>query len=201
MVPEVVLASASPRRSQLLKLMGVPFRVEPTDADERLPQGAPSHEAAMALARRKAAKGMLNFPDALVIAADTIVVAGGRILGKPADRGEAVRMLKALRGRSHEVVTGLCVGYRGGLTGAFERTKVLFDHMSDADIDAYVRTGEPFDKAGAYGIQGRAGVFITGIRGCYYNVMGLPLATLRKLLMQVLGENEYRAMVAPEGEK
>jgi septum formation protein len=195
-LPDILLASSSPRRSQLLGQMGLCFRVKPMDADETLPEGASPEEAALVLARRKAWAAMECEPEALVIAADTLVVAAGRILGKPADSLEAAEMLRILRGCVHEVVTGVCVAWKGRLLTACERTSVSFDHMTDVDIDNYVSTGEPLDKAGAYGIQGRAGVFINRIEGCYYNVMGLPLATLKKLLEQALGENGFRLLIS-----
>lgn len=200
-MPEVVLASGSPRRKQLLEEMGFAFRVSPTDADETLPQGASPAKAAEELARRKAAVAMERDRDALVITADTLVAVGGHILGKPADRREALEMLCKLRGREHEVVTGLCVAWQGVLVSAAERTLVRFDAMTDREMEEYVDTGEPFDKAGAYGIQGKAGVFINGIDGCYFNVMGLPKAALRKLLVRAAGEAVYRELTIAPGSK
>jgi septum formation protein len=193
-LPEVVLASGSPRRRQLLGEMGIRFRVAPTEADETLPPGAPPEEAALVLAGRKAEAAAARDPGALVIAADTLVAVDGRILGKPRDGAEAVGMLKLLRGREHEVVTGLCVAYRGGFHRHCERTWVRFGGMTDREIEQYVSTGEPLDKAGAYGIQGRAGEFIAGIDGCYFNVMGLPKAALRRLLTDAVGEAGYGAL-------
>jgi septum formation protein len=166
------------------------------DADETLPAGAASAEAALELARRKAIAAMETEPDTLVIAADTLVTIGGRILGKPVDSRDAAEMLGMLRGCVHEVVTGVCIAWKGKLYSACERTKVRFDSMTDEDIKQYISTGEPLDKAGAYGIQGRAGVFISRIEGCYYNVMGLPLATLRKLLEQALGSDGFRELIS-----
>jgi septum formation protein len=199
-LPDIVLASASPRRKQLLEQMGLTFRVKPVDADETLPDGVPPEEAASQLARRKAELATGFEPGALVIAADTLVAVGSRILGKPADDREAAGMLRMLRGRVHDVVTCVCVAWEGRIHSSCERTRVRFDLMTDADIDNYVSTGEPLDKAGAYGIQGRAGVFISGIEGCYYNVMGLPLAALKKLLEQALGEEGFRALISWRGE-
>lgn len=198
-VTEVVLASGSPRRRQLLEEMGLSFRVSPTEADETIPDGLTPGEAAVMLARKKADAAAALWGDALVIAADTLVAVGGRILGKPDDRAGAVEMLKLLRGREHEVVTGVCVAYRGRMYSHCERTWVRFDDMADSDIEGYADSGEPMDKAGAYGIQGRAGEFISGINGCYFNVMGLPKAALRKLLIQAVGETAYRAMAPWRG--
>jgi septum formation protein len=194
--PDIVLASASPRRRQLLTQMGFKFRVDPADVDETLPAGAAPEDAACELAERKARAAMEKEPKALVIAADTLVAVGGRILGKPADAREAGEMLRMLRGCAHEVATGVCVAWNGKLYSACERTRVRFDDMTDEDVEHYVSTGEPLDKAGAYGIQGRAGVFISRIEGCYYNVMGLPLAALRKLLEQALGPEGFRTLIS-----
>lgn len=200
-VPDVVLASGSPRRKQLLEEMGVRFRVAPADADETLPDGASPSQAAAALAERKALMAASGFPDALVIAADTLVAVDGRILGKPADGREAEAMLRLLSGRRHEVVTGLCLAYRGELYRHCESTAVCFDEIAEEDIRGYAASGEPMDKAGAYGIQGGAGMFISGIEGCYFNVMGLPKAALRKLMIRAVGEAAYRAMAPWRGAK
>jgi septum formation protein len=198
---QVVLASASPRRQALLAQMGLRFEVCPSDADETLDDGMTPAEAAMVLARRKAAVVAAQYPEALVIAADTLVAADGALLGKPADVEEAAAMLRCLSGREHQVVTGLCVVYHGEERVACESTAVCFVELSDADIARYVRTGEPLDKAGAYGIQGRAGVFVSSIRGCYYNVMGLPLVRLRAMLCDLLGLRGYDALIRwEEGE-
>lgn len=196
MAREIVLASGSPRRSQLLRQMGLRFRVEPTDADETLPQGSTPAEAVAELARRKAGVAAERFPDAVIIAADTVVSVGGNILGKPADPADAAAMLRMLSGRRHEVLTGLCVWVAGRAATAVEETRVYFSELDEEEIAGYVATGEPMDKAGAYGIQGRAGVFVHAIEGCYYNVMGLPLSRLKRLLVQALGESEYKALAS-----
>lgn len=193
-MPQVILASGSPRRRQLLEEMGLQFTVAPTDADETVPEGAAPEQAAEELARRKAMEASGRWPDALVIAADTVVAVDGHILGKPADSSDAVRMLRMLQGRQHDVVTGICVAWQGALHSAWECTLVRFDPVTDSEVEAYVATGDPMDKAGAYGIQGMAGVYIGGITGCYFNVMGLPKAALRKLLVQAVGEAGYRAL-------
>ncbi len=197
---QVILASASPRRSQLLGQMGLTFRVVPADADETLPEGMSPAQAVTLLAQRKAELVAAGHPDALVIAADTVVAVEGCILGKPAGREEAAAMLRRLSDRQHEVLTGLCVAADGRLHTATERTVVRFDPWSEADIAGYVASGDPMDKAGGYGIQGGAGMFVSAIEGCYYNVMGLPLSALRRLLISVLGENEFRRLAAwPDG--
>ncbi len=199
-MPRIVLASGSPRRKQLLEEMGFQFLVAPTDADETVREGATPEQTAEDLARRKAAEACMLWTDALVIAADTVVAVDGQVLGKPADRLDAGRMLRLLRGREHAVVTGVCLAWQGELISVCERTLVRFDWMTEQDIEDYIATGEPMDKAGAYGIQGKAGEFIGGISGCYFNVMGLPKAALRKLLVQTVGETGYRALTMIEGE-
>lgn len=198
---DVVLASASPRRSQLLAQMGLRFTVSPSNADETLHEPMIPAAAAQELARRKAAVARMRHPGALVIAADTLVAVDGALLGKPADEADAAAMLRRLSGREHDVVTGLCVAWQGTLRCACESTAVCFDTLREGEIARYIRTGEPLDKAGAYGIQGRAGVFVSGIRGCYYNVMGLPLARLKALLIDTLGSDGYDELITwEEGE-
>jgi septum formation protein len=183
----IVLASASPRRRELLQQIGLPFEVMPGDVPEHGRPETDPKELARALAREKALAIAEQVPDGLVIGADTIVVVDGRVLGKPVDDADARAMLRLLSGRSHQVITGVAVVDRQeGRTLAVnvdhECTDVLFLPWSEADIDAYVATGEPLDKAGAYAIQGYASVLIAGIRGCYFNVVGLPLATLARML-------------------
>lgn len=178
----LILASQSPRRRQLLSMLGYPFEVMDSGADETLPEGAEPAEAARTLAVRKAGAAAARRPDAIVIGADTMVVCGRHILGKPADKEDAGRMLSMLSGRSHRVLTGVCVLGGGKRRTAVEETRVFFTRLSPADIEAYVATGEPMDKAGAYAIQGGAGRYIRRIEGCWYNVVGLPLATLDGML-------------------
>lgn len=178
----VILASASPRRQELLKFVIPEFDVAPSGA----PEEASGHPASrvVELALVKARDIAARYPDALIIGADTLVALRGHVLGKPQDEADAAAMLRMLSGRTHKVYTGLAL-----ITGAKARTaccvtRVTFAHMTEAEIRAYVATGEPMDKAGAYGIQGFAGKYIRGIRGCYYNVMGLPLHTLYNMLKE-----------------
>ncbi len=186
MTPKLVLASTSPRRRELLRLLGLPFEVVASRYDEELidPAGMTPPEYVTQLAQGKAEEvaGRTD-GDALVLGADTTVVLDGWFLNKPADAADARRMLRALSGRTHEVYTGLCLIHGGVLTTNFARTEVAFDTLSDAVISAYVATGEPLDKAGAYGIQGKALSFIPEIHGDYFNVVGLPLEYLRNLLL------------------
>lgn len=173
----LVLASASPRRRQLLGLLGVPFEVHPSHADETLdPALAPAFQAED-LSRRKALEVVRRFPDRTILAADTMVVLGEQVLNKPADPEDAVRMLGLLSGNTHTVVTGVSLATpAGGLHTLHETTRVTFAPLAEADIRAYVATGSPMDKAGSYGIQDdRGALFISRIDGCYYNVVGLPL--------------------------
>ena len=153
-----------------------PDRAWPGDAEPR--------HGVRALALDKARRGAARRPDAVVIGADTVVVARGERLGKPRDADEARRMLHRLHGRVHEVWTGLAVARGREQRTAVEMTRVRFARMSDAEIDAYVASGEPLDKAGAYGIQGLAAAFVRGIEGDFFNVVGLPLERLRRLLQE-----------------
>lgn len=179
----VVLASGSPRRRELLAQMGVTeFEVLPARGEETAPEGLKPDELVRQLALQKAEEVFALRPEATVIGADTIVVLEDEVLGKPGDRAEAVHMLTRLSGRSHQVYTGVAVlSGDAGMTHA-ECTQVDFRELTAAEIEAYVDTGEPMDKAGAYGIQGKACVFIRGIRGDYYNVVGLPVCALHEIL-------------------
>lgn len=180
-LPRLVLASASPRRAELLRLAGLEFDVVVSDADETM---HPDETAVTYVCRVAEAKADLvgaRYPDRLVLAADTTVVADGVMLGKPRDAAEARAMLTRLSGRTHEVMTGLCL--RGATRrSAVEVTTVEFAPLSAGEIEWYVASGEPFDKAGAYAIQGLASRFVLRIEGSYANVVGLPVATLYRML-------------------
>lgn len=178
----IILASGSPRRRELLSSIGIEFEVYRSDADEsKIPGESPS-ELCRRLAGLKAEAGALAFPDDVVIAADTIVVIDGEILGKPSDRDDAVRMLRLLSGREHEVITGLAVYSDGEMRVADVHTLVKFRELTDDEITEYVATGECDDKAGAYAVQGRGALLVEGVVGDYFNVVGLPLCTLGKML-------------------
>lgn len=174
----IILASASPRRQELLRLITDKFTVSPTNVDETLPDGIDPEEAVQMLARRKAAAVSGAEAGDIIIGSDTVVVLGDRILGKPHDREEAARMLRALAGRTHRVVTGVAVLCRGSERVFTSGADVTFCDMSDGEINEYLDTGEPFDKAGAYGIQGYGARYISGIRGDYFAVVGLPVHAL-----------------------
>jgi septum formation protein len=180
----VVLASASPRRVTLLRQVGLAFTVADPGPDREWPGQAEPRHGVRALALEKARRVAARRPEALVIGADTVVMARGVRLGKPAGEAEALEMLRRLQGRTHEVWTGLAIVHGGEQRTAAEVTKVQFARLEDAELRAYARTGEPLDKAGAYGIQGLAAQFISRIEGDYGNVVGLPLARLRQLLKE-----------------
>jgi septum formation protein len=156
--------------------------VMPVEVDERQLTGERPEQYVDRLARQKAAAAAARFPDDVVLAADTAVVLGGEVLGKPADAAAAAMMLRRLSGRAHDVFTGVALAWPGGIVAEVDRTRVWMNALSDEDIAAYVATGEPFDKAGAYGIQGWAARFIPRIEGSYSNVVGLPVATVLQLL-------------------
>ena len=181
----IILASASPRRQEILQLLDIPFEAHPASG-ERAPEGLSPVERVEALARSKAEEVAAAFPERLVVGADTMVVVDDRVLGKPRDREEAIAMLLALQGRTHEVMTGVWVCAPQRAAGFVDRTQVAFYPMTRAEAAAYVDTGEPMDKAGAYGIQGRGMRFIRGIRGDFYTVMGLPGARLARFLEEFL---------------
>ena len=182
----MTLASASPRRQALLRALWIEFRIVPSLADEAGPLPDDGCRRAEALALRKAAEVATRVGEGLVLGADTIVECDGRLLGKPRDRDEARRFLRLLSGRSHLVVTALALVEAGGgrtVTGQ-EVTEVCVRPLMAEEIDAYVGTDEPLDKAGGYAIQGAGGAFIEGIKGSFTNVVGLPLGRLRALLLR-----------------
>ncbi|MFH0778357.1 MAG: Maf family protein [Candidatus Eisenbacteria bacterium] len=176
----VVLASESPRRRELLRMIGIRFEAVVPRVKEELAGEMEPSAVVVELALKKALAAKDQFPDAVVIGADTLVVLDGKVLGKPVDATEAYSMLRTLSGRTHTVYTGTAlVDCPTGLCeSGFERSLVTMRDLSDDEIARYIATGEPMDKAGGYGIQGFGGVFITHINGCYFNVMGLPIARL-----------------------
>ena len=181
-----VLASQSPRRRELLERLGLPFRTLVPDIDERMDRPLPPAELVAVISAEKArAAQALAGPEAIVIAADTVVALDGAVLGKPGDERDAARMLSALSGRTHQVFSGLTVAQGGTVRTVSEETAVTFRPLTEGEIAAYVRTGEPMDKAGAYGIQGYGALLVEGIRGDYYNVMGLPVCRLGGLLKEL----------------
>ena len=181
----LILASASPRRQELLKLFGVPFVVRVADIDETMDLTQPAYDEVARVSKLKALAIPRNDGD-VVIAADTIVVCEGRVLGKPRDEADAIATLKLLSGRDHQVMTG-CTVLCGDRCESFtEVTDLHFRELSDREIARYVASGEPMDKAGSYGIQGGAALFCTHMVGDYYNVMGLPVCALGQRLKELV---------------
>jgi septum formation protein len=178
---ELILASQSPRRKELLGLFRLPFTVKVADIDETMDLNKPPYDEVARVSRCKA-EAVARKDDDIVIAADTIVVCEGKVLGKPRDEQDAKEMLSLLSGRDHQVMTGMCV-IRGETTVTVtEVTDIHFRELSEAEIDAYIATKEPMDKAGAYGIQGRGCVLIRKISGDYFNVVGLPVSAVYREL-------------------
>ena len=177
--PRVVLASQSPRRRELLRLIGIPHEVRPADIDETYLPGELPRAHTERLAREKAQR--MADSDAIVIGSDTIVVVDGDVLGKPLDVADAARMLRRLSGRSHVVMTAVSVAWQGRVVSDVEEAGVTFHELSDEEIAAYIRTGEPMDKAGAYGIQGYGATIVARVDGDYFAVMGLALQRLVRL--------------------
>ena len=196
---DLILASASPRRQELLRNAGIPFVAQPTDIPEDPLNGESPRACAQRLAREKALAISSQHPERCILGADTIVVVDNMMLGKPIDAADAHRMLRLLSGKTHQVITGVClvrpqtgpvrpeskVGDGGiSVDVRSEVTSVTFHELTDQDIQAYVQTGEPMDKAGAYAIQGRASRWIPRIEGDYFNVVGLPIALVWTMLQE-----------------
>ncbi|MDQ6663601.1 MAG: Maf family protein [Acidobacteriota bacterium] len=177
----LILASQSPRRRELLANAGIPFTVCPASLDETVNDGELPEDYVKRLAEQKAL-AIAGAPGDIVLGADTVVVIANQILGKPAGVADAIRMLHALSGRKHEVITGICLKGGGKLIADWAVTKVWFAQMSDTEIEQYVASGEPMDKAGAYAIQGMGSKFIERIDGSYNNVVGLPVSLVYKYL-------------------
>jgi len=180
----LVLASASPRRQELLRSAGITFEVQPADIPEDLLPGEAAKEYAERLAREKALAVACQRPHDCVLGADTVVVVDDELLGKPSDAADATRMLRMISGRKHQVITGVCLVVSGQPSVATETTLVTVSEITDKDIADYVAGGEPMDKAGAYAIQGIASRWIPRIEGDYSNVVGLPVALVWRMLRQ-----------------
>lgn len=183
MSPRVILASASPRRRELLALIGLEHEVRPADVDETLIAGERPSVYADRLAREKTLASAA--PDAVAVGCDTIVVVDGQVLGKPRDTADATRMLRLLSGRSHLVMTGVAVAFGGRIVSDVVQVGVTFRSLGPAEIADYIGTGEPMDKAGAYGIQGYGATIVDRVDGDYFAVMGLPLNRLVRLLESI----------------
>ncbi|MBE6553380.1 MAG: septum formation protein Maf [Ruminococcaceae bacterium] len=192
---QLILASKSPRRREILENLGVRFEIVTADTDESTAERDPCRLVEILAARKgeavrekMRAEGR-SLSDCVILASDTVVAAESEILGKPRDRADARRMLKMLSGATHRVVSGICLIRGERIYTAHEVTEVTFDPMSEDEIEAYINAENPFDKAGAYAIQGRASAYIRGIRGCYFNVVGLPIHRLACLWRESFGEN------------
>ena len=183
----LILASQSPRRRELLGLFHIPFDIRVADIDESMDENLPPYDEVARVSRIKA-EATPRTPDDIVIAADTIVVIGGKVLGKPHSAVHAKEMLRSLSGRDHQVMTGVTVLRGESCVTCTEVTDIHFRELTDREIDAYVATGEPMDKAGAYGIQGGAALFCERMNGDYYNVMGLPVCRLGLILREIAPE-------------
>lgn len=182
-LPKIVLASASPRRVEILTSVGWPFDKVPADIDESEVEGETPAEYVTRLAEEKALAVARQRPNEIVLGADTTVVVDGRILAKPSDLDDAKRMLRILSGRSHFVLTGVAVAINDKVESALERTRVDFREMDEDEIEFLAVKGDPLDKAGAYAVQAQAALFISGIEGDYWNVVGLPIGTVYRLIM------------------
>ena len=189
---KVILASASPRRKELIKLIFEDFSVLPAECDEALPQGIKAREAVEYLSKIKndATKSIAD-EGSLIISADTVVAVDDEILGKPVDKEDARRMITLLSGRIHQVYTGVTISLGSDFVTFSEKTDVEFLPLSQEEIEEYVSQIEPYDKAGAYGIQGKASLLIKGINGDYFNVVGLPVARLNRELRAFLNGNGH----------
>lgn len=179
---DIILASASPRRQELLHLIFEDFRCIPADIEEIVPDGMEATCVPEYLACQKALHVSKQYPDSLVIGSDTAVICEDEIFGKPVDDADAERMIRALSGKAHYVITGCCIFCNGKSLSFSEKTVVEFYALTDDEIKAYVATGEPKDKAGAYGIQGEGSLLVKGINGDFFNVVGLPVSRLNREL-------------------
>jgi len=186
-LPKLILASGSPRRSEILNSVGWNFTKHSADIDESELEGESPENYVVRLAREKAEAVAGHYPDDIVLGADTTVVIDHQIIGKPLDLDDARRMLKMLSGKWHEVLTGVAIAKKGETQSAMERTRVKFAAMNDAEIEFLTLNGNPLDKAGAYAVQAQAALFIEGIEGDYWNVVGLPIKLVYDLILSEPG--------------
>ena len=193
MIP-LVLASQSPRRKELLSILGIPFSIVPSSIDEIPARGENPEQFVVRVARQKGMDVASRVSQSVVLSADTVVTVDGEILGKPASPSDAAQMLSKISGRTHRVMTGVCLvlAPRRILALEHETTRVRFRKLSAAEIRDYLRSGEPFDKAGAYGIQGLASKYVTRIEGCFFNVVGLPVPLVYEMLKPFLTDIPQR---------
>ena len=204
---KLILASQSPRRREILENLGIPFRVITADTDETCDERDPRRfvetlalRKGRAVLARMMADGSAD-EDTVILAADTVVAAEGEILGKPRDRADAERMLWLLSGKTHRVISGIALLSPSHTAVASESTGVIFSKLSPSDVDFYVSTDEPYDKAGGYAVQGLASLFIDGLEGDYFNVVGLPVKRLCDLLRQEFGTDPASLITRPEADR
>ncbi|MBQ4095470.1 MAG: septum formation protein Maf [Oscillospiraceae bacterium] len=183
----VILASKSPRRKELLSLICDSFEVMPADIDESVPQNVAAEEAAEYISIQKAFA--IDSED-VIIACDTVVIVDGKILGKPSDRQNGFEMLSELSGKTHSVISGVCIRYKGESVSFSQKSLVTFYELTDEEINDYLDSGEPFDKAGGYGIQGLGSLLVKEFSGDFFNIVGLPVARLRRSLSELLSKAE-----------
>jgi septum formation protein len=191
---QLILASASPRRAELLQNASIPFIVEPAHVAEQPTEDEQPLQYAQRLARDKARAIFARHPDSVVLGADTVVVVDEHLLEKPRDTRDAARMLGMLSGRAHQVITGVCVVATGYEQTEAETTEVRFSAISESEVANYVQSGEPMDKAGAYAIQGLASRWVERIDGCYFNVVGLPVPRLYRMLQTLEAARGIRVL-------
>lgn len=183
----VILASKSPRRKELLSLICESFEIIPADIDESVPQNVAAEEAAEYISTQKAFA--IDSED-VIIACDTVVIVDGKILGKPSDRQNGFEMLSELSGKTHSVISGVCIRYKGESVSFSQKSLVTFYELTDEEINDYLDSGEPFDKAGGYGIQGLGSLLVKEFSGDFFNIVGLPVARLRRSLSELLSKAE-----------
>ena len=186
---KIILASKSPRRVEILHNIGAEFEIIPADVDESVEDGMSVSDAVMEISKRKALCVLEKHNDAFIISADTVVTFDGKIIGKPKDEDHAFHILKSLSDRSHAVLTGFTLCTKDKVYCSYISTEVDFRKLSDDEVYRYIKSGEPMDKAGAYGIQEKGSVFVTGIRGDYFNVMGLPICEITEIAKKEFGIN------------
>lgn len=184
-LPKLILASGSPRRSEIMNSVGWKFTKAIPDIDESERDGEPPADYVRRLAREKAEAVAASYPGEIVLAADTTVVIEGQIIGKPTDDADARRMLRMLSGNWHEVLTGVAVSQNGSIEVGLQSTHVKFAHLNDAEVEFLVEKGDPLDKAGAYAVQAQAALFIEGIEGDYWNVVGLPIQLVYGMVLGI----------------
>lgn len=182
-LPEIILASGSPRRAEILNAVGWPFEKHVREVDESFIDGEDAEKYVVRLAEEKARAVSNEFPDKIILGADTTVVIGNEMLAKPIDLDDARRMLRMLAGRDHEVLTGVAIIRNGKALTGIERTVVHFNEMTEGEIELLVNKGSPLDKAGAYAVQAQAALFIKGIKGDYWNVVGLPINLVYRMVL------------------